>query len=57
MAKYKMTDEMLDEWAKPFEEETFEVEHGNVVCGFHLNDVGTRHITVVYDAARTRYVE
>lgn len=57
MAKYNITDEMLNEWAKPFEEETFELEHGNVICGCHLNDVGTRRITVIYDAARTRQVE
>lgn len=57
MAKHGITDADLDRMAKPYEEGSFELEpKGEVFSGSHLDAVGTRRVTVVYDAKDTQRV-
>ena len=51
MAKHDLTDSDLDRMAAPYEDVTFEPEpNGRVYSGSHLDAVGKRRVTVVYDA-------
>ncbi len=57
MAKHGMTDADLDRMAAPYEDASFEPEPGGeVFSGSHLDAVGKRRVTVVYDAADTQRV-
>ena len=57
MAKHGITDADLDLMAAPYERGDFEPEPGGeVFSGSHLDAVGTRRVTVVYDAADTQRV-
>ena len=50
MAKHGITDADLDRMAAPFEDGDFEPEPGGkVLSGSHLDAVGKRRVTVVYD--------
>lgn len=57
MKKYGLTDEMLDVMAKPYEDGSFESESGEIFYGSHLDAVGKKRITVVYDAEATQKVK
>lgn len=58
MAKHSITDTDLDRMAEPYENGDFEFEpDGKVFSGSHLDAVGKRRVTVVYDAADTQKVE
>lgn len=57
MRKRGITDADLDRMAAPYEEGSFEPEPGGrVFSGSHLDAVGKRRVTVVYDAADTQKV-
>ena len=57
MAKHSITDADLDRMAAPYEDGSFEPEpDGKVLSGSHLDAVGTRRVTVVYDAKDTQRV-
>ena len=51
-----VTPEQLDEMAKPYEEGTFEPEGGEIFIGSHLDRVGKKRVTVIYDATDTQQV-
>lgn len=57
MAKHGIADADLDRMAALYEEGSFEPEpEGAVFSGSHLDAVGTRRVTVVYDAKDTQRV-
>ena len=57
MAKHGLTDADLDRMAAPYEDASFESEpNGKVYSGSHLDAVGKRRVTVVYDARDTQKV-
>ena len=57
MAKRGLTDADLERMAAPYEDGGFEPEpDGKVFSGSHLDAVGTRRVTVVYDAKDTQRV-
>lgn len=57
MAKHGISDADLDRMAAPYEDGSFEPEpNGRVLSGSHLDAVGTRRVTVVYDAKDTQKV-
>ncbi len=57
MEKHGITDADLDRMAAPYENGSFELEPGGeVFSGSHLDAVGTRRVTVVYDAKNTQKV-
>lgn len=56
-SKHGITDADLDRMAAPYEDGSFEPEpDGKVFSGSHLDAVGTRRVTVVYDAKDTQRV-
>jgi hypothetical protein len=57
MKKHGLTDSALDAAAAPYENASFEVEpKGTVYTGSHLDAVGKRRVTVIYDAKDTQKV-
>lgn len=57
MAKRGITDVDLERIVAPYEDGSFEPEpDGKVFSGSHLDAVGTRRVTVVYDAKDTQRV-
>ena len=48
---------MLFRSAAPYESGDFETQEGRVFVGSHVDAVGKRRVTVVYDAADTMMVE
>ena len=56
MKKHGLTDEKLDALAAPYESGDYASEDGKVYTGSHINSVGKRRVTVVYNAADTRNV-
>ena len=57
MTKHSMTDADLDRIAAPYEDGSFEPDpDAEVFSGSHLDAVGTRRVTVVYDAKDTQRV-
>ncbi len=57
MAKHSLTDANLDRLSAPYEDSSFEPEpDGKVFSGSHIGAVGTRRVTVVYDAKDTQRV-
>ncbi len=56
MKKHNLTDENLDTVAKPYESGDYQSEDGTVHTGSHLDAVGKRRITVIYDARDTQRV-
>lgn len=57
MAKHRITDADLDRMVAPYKDGSFEPEPGGkVLRGPHLDAVGARRVTVVYDAAATQKV-
>ena len=57
IAKRKLTDADLDRMAAPYEDASFQPEPGGkVYSGSHLDAVGKRCVTVVYDAKDTQRV-
>lgn len=57
MEKHGITDADLDRMAAPYEDGSFEPEpNGDVRSGSHVDAVGTRRVTVVYDARDTQQV-
>ena len=56
MKKHSLTDEALDALAAPYENGDYAAESGAVFNGSHLDTVGKRRVTVVYDARATQQV-
>lgn len=56
MKKHGLTDDTLDELAAPFESGEYAHEEGPVQGGSHLDAVGKKRVTVVYDARDTQRV-
>ena len=57
MKKHGITNDDLDKIAKPYEEATFTPEKtGKMFSGSHIDAVGKRRVTVVYDASDTQKV-
>lgn len=56
MAKHGLTDEMLDAMAAPYERGDYPHEDGMVYHGSHLDAVGKKRVTVVYNASDTQRV-
>ncbi|MCI7438057.1 MAG: hypothetical protein MSA61_02380 [Coriobacteriaceae bacterium] len=56
MKAHGLTDAALDEIAAPYERGDYPQEEGKVYSGSHLDAVGKRRITVVYDARDTQRV-
>ncbi len=56
MKKHGLTDATLDEMALPYEQGDYENEIGAVYSGSHLDAVGKRRVTVIYDASATQRV-
>lgn len=57
MKKHGITNEDLDRIAHPYEDASFDEEAtGKVYSGSHVNAVGKKRVTVVYDAADTQKV-
>lgn len=56
MRKHGLTDADLDAMAAPYESGDYESETGAVHDGSHLDAVGKRRVTVVYDARDTQRV-
>ena len=57
MRKHGLTDADLDAMAAPYENGDYESSaEGTVQGGSHLDAVGKRRVTVVYDAAATQEV-
>ncbi len=57
MKKHGITNDDLDRIAQPYEDASFVPDkHGKVFSGSHLDAVGKRRVTVVYDASDTQKV-
>lgn len=56
MKKHGLTDEALDAMATPYETGDFQHEDLPVYSGSHLDAVGKKRVTVVYDAIDTAQV-
>ena len=57
MEKHGISDADLDRKAAPYESGNFELQRdGRVFSGSHLDAVGKRRVTVVYDARDTQRV-
>lgn len=56
MKKHGLTDEALDSIAAPYESGDFPSGGGEVFTGSHLDAVGKRRVTVIYDARDTQRV-
>lgn len=56
MEKHGLTDAALDAMAAPYESGDYESETGEVHVGSHLDAVGKRRVTVIYDASVTQRV-
>lgn len=56
MKKHGLTDADLDEMAAPYEGGDYESAGGVVYSGSHLDAVGKRRVTVIYDARDTQRV-
>ena len=56
MQKHGLTDEGLDSIAAPYEDGDYPSETGKVYVGSHIDAVGKRRVTVIYDAADTQRV-
>ncbi|MDH7889121.1 hypothetical protein [Bifidobacterium catenulatum] len=56
MKKHGLTDEKLDAMAAPYESGDYTSEDGKVYTGSHIDSVGKRRVTVVYNAADTQRV-
>lgn len=50
MKKHDLTDESLDDMAAPYERADYEKGSGSVFVGSHLDAVGKKRVTVIYDA-------
>lgn len=53
---FNVTPEQLDTKAKPYEDGTYEHSDEPVIVGSHLDHVGKKRITVIYDAKDTQEV-
>ena len=56
MRKHGITDALLDEMAAPYESGDYPHEDAAVYSGSHLDAVGKKRVTVVYDALATQKV-
>ena len=56
MQQHNLTDEALDALAAPYESGDYAAEEGAVYTGSHLDAVGKRRVTVVYDARDTQRI-
>ncbi len=54
--KLNLTQEQIDKMAKPYEKGTYKHENGTVFNGSHINQVGKKRVTVVFDAQDTQQV-
>lgn len=56
MKKHNLTDDDIDAIAAPYETGVYETARGTIYSGSHLDAVGKRRVTVVYDASKTQRV-
>lgn len=56
MKKHGLTDADLDAMAEPYEGGDYQSGGGEVFTGSHLDAVGKRRVTVIYDARDTQRV-
>lgn len=56
MEKHGLTDADLDAMAAPYESGDYESAGGTIYSGSHVDAVGKRRVTVVYDARDTQRV-
>jgi hypothetical protein len=56
MKKHGLTDTDLDAMAAPYEDGEYVTSEGEVFTGSHLDAVGKRRVTVIYDASATQRV-
>ncbi|OUP06135.1 NADP oxidoreductase [Collinsella sp. An2] len=56
MRKHGLTDADLDAMAEPYERGDYASGSGDVFTGSHLDAVGKRRVTVIYDARDTQRV-
>lgn len=56
MKKHGLTEETLDAMAEPYERGDYPSEKGKIYTGSHLDAVGKRRVTVIYDARDTQRV-
>ena len=56
MRKNGITDADLDQIAEPYERGDYQSSAGSVYSGSHIDAVGKRRVTVVYDATATQKV-
>lgn len=56
MKKHGLTDAALDDMALPYEQGEYGSETGTVYSGSHIDAVGKRRVTVIYDASATQRV-
>lgn len=56
MGRHGLTDAALGAMAAPYESGDYESEAGEVHTGSHLDAVGRRRVTVIYDASVTQRV-
>lgn len=56
MKKHDLTDEQLDAMAEPYESGDYGSEDGEIYTGSHLDSVGKRRVTVIYNASDTQRV-
>lgn len=57
MKKHGLTDEALDEMAAPYERGDFDEDEGAVYIGSHVDAVGKKRVTVIYDASAMQRVD
>lgn len=56
MAKHGLTDADLDAMAAPYERGDFAPEKGKVFTGSHVDAVGKRRVSVIFNASDTQKV-
>lgn len=57
MKKHGLTVEALDEMAAPYERGDFDEDEGAVYIGSHVDAVGKKRVTVIYDASAMQRVD
>lgn len=56
MKKHGLSDDDLDSMAEPYERGDYQSGGGKIFTGSHLDAVGKRRVTVIYDAQDTQRV-
>lgn len=56
MKKHGLTDADLDRMAAPYERGDFELEKGQVFTGSHIDAVGKKRVSIIFNASDTQKV-